>query len=392
MSKRGSSVRAVAIAVAIAWAATPTLGIGSAFTYQGQLQQGPNAVNGTCDLQFLLFNDASAGMQLGSSIEHDGVTFTNGLFTIQLDFGAAAFDGGDRFLQIAVRCPAGSGDFNSLTPRQPITTAPYALLSGGLVLPFNQSASSSAGAFHIENDGSGGAATFTAMSATAVIGVSTGGVGVEGTSTSNIGVFAVTEGASTPGLRVENNGGGDLIDAGQFVNPIIHLGSEQPVHSVVIGPHYVKKFRVDNSGKGYFDGGIDSTGGADVAERVPSSDPLEPGDVVEIDATHPGQFRRSAGAYSTLVAGIVSTQPGVTLGAPIETGPAPALALSGRVPVKVTAEAGAIHVGDLLTSSSTPGYAMRCDDRAKCVGAIVGKALGVMESGNGTITTLVTLQ
>ena len=70
----------------------------------------------------------------------------------------------------------------------------------------------------------------------------------------------------------------------------------------------------------------------------------------------------------------------------------PLLALVGRVPVKVTAEGGPIAVGDLLTSSGTPGLAMRCGDRARCAGAIVGKALEPLRAGTGRILALVTLQ
>jgi hypothetical protein len=68
------------------------------------------------------------------------------------------------------------------------------------------------------------------------------------------------------------------------------------------------------------------------------------------------------------------------------------IALVGRVKVKVCAENGPIRVGDLLTSSSTPGHAMRCPDPAAHPGAIAGKALEPLASGTGTITALVTLQ
>ncbi|MCK9994433.1 MAG: hypothetical protein Dbin4_02953, partial [Alphaproteobacteria bacterium] len=65
------------------------------------------------------------------------------------------------------------------------------------------------------------------------------------------------------------------------------------------------------------------------------------------------------------------------------------LALSGRVPVKVSAENGPIKPGDLLTTSSTPGHAMRCE--SGCHGAIVAESLGFLESGTGTLTAMVML-
>jgi len=112
--------------------------LGTAFTYQGQLKSGGNPVNGTCDFQFTLYDAASGGTSLGTQTK-TGVSVTNGLFTIpDLDFGAGAFQGDARWLQIAVRCPAGSGSYTTLTPRQPLTAAPYSLYAarspwGGLV-------------------------------------------------------------------------------------------------------------------------------------------------------------------------------------------------------------------------------------------------------------------
>jgi hypothetical protein len=67
----------------------------------------------------------------------------------------------------------------------------------------------------------------------------------------------------------------------------------------------------------------------------------------------------------------------------------PLLALMGQVQVKATAENGPIRSGDLLVSSSTPGYVMRCPDPEECVGAIVGKALEPLEEGTGLILMLV---
>jgi hypothetical protein len=64
----------------------------------------------------------------------------------------------------------------------------------------------------------------------------------------------------------------------------------------------------------------------------------------------------------------------------------------GIVPTKVTAENGPIHKGDLLVSSSTPGFAMKGTDRNRMLGAVIGKALGDLPSGSGVVEVLVTLQ
>ena len=100
--------------------------LGTAFTYQGQLIQSGVPANGPCDLEAKLFDAATAGAQV-SSTQTVSVTLTNGLLTTQLDFGASAFTGQARWLEVAVRCPAGSGGFTTLGPRQQLTGAPYAL-------------------------------------------------------------------------------------------------------------------------------------------------------------------------------------------------------------------------------------------------------------------------
>jgi len=146
----------------------------------------------------------------------------------------------------------------------------------------------------------------------------------------------------------------------------------------------------------------------DLAERVWSTDELEAGDVVIIDKDAEDRFMRSASAYDGAVAGIVSTEPGVILG--WEEKGDTMLALAGRVPVKVTDENGPVHPGDLLTTSSTPGHAMRWSlldvdeasdfDELKSIiaenerrrNAILGKALEPHSEGEGKIMALVTLQ
>ena len=137
--------------------------------------------------------------------------------------------------------------------------------------------------------------------------------------------------------------------------------------------------------------------GGDFAESVDvtgNRHHYEPGDLLVIDPKHPGKFLEAAKPYSTLVAGIYSTKPGYVgrrLAGPQNPDEVP-MAMVGIVPTKVTAENGPIHTGDLLVASSTPGRAMKGTDRNRLTGAVVGKALGDLESGSGTIEALVTLQ
>jgi hypothetical protein len=163
-------------------------------------------------------------------------------------------------------------------------------------------------------------------------------------------------------------------------------------------------FRIERATGNVYTDGAFFPGGADVAEYVTVSEPVEPGDVVEIDPQNPTSYRKARGPYSPLVAGVISTAPGVVLGGKHLTltlsasgegrGPgersAALLALLGRVPVKATTENGPIRPGDLLTSASKPGYAMRCASPKLCEGALLGKALQPLSHGDSAILMLVT--
>ncbi len=148
-------------------------------------------------------------------------------------------------------------------------------------------------------------------------------------------------------------------------------------------------FRVERSTGDVFADGSFIPGGADLAERIQVSEPVEPGDVVELDPNRPEHYRKARGS-SQLVAGVITTEPGFTLGNNPDEKQLdirPMLALMGRVPVKATTENGPIRPGDLLTISSKPGYAMRCDESKECV--IIGKALGALPMGEGVVLVLV---
>jgi hypothetical protein len=110
------------ISVNSAWAQA------TAFTYQGKLSESGLPANGSYEFEFKLFDALTAGTQIGPTVTREEVMVTDGIFTVQLDFGAAPLNGDSRFLEISVRPsdgPAGA----TLTPRQQITTAPYAIKS-----------------------------------------------------------------------------------------------------------------------------------------------------------------------------------------------------------------------------------------------------------------------
>jgi hypothetical protein len=102
---------------------------GTAFKYQGRLLDGGNVANGEYDFQFSLYDANSVGNQISSDINEPNVVIIDGYFTVELDFGSGVFDGNERWLEISVR-PGELGDpnlYTSLSPRQLIAPAPYAL-------------------------------------------------------------------------------------------------------------------------------------------------------------------------------------------------------------------------------------------------------------------------
>ncbi len=107
---------------------TPLHAQGTAFTYQGRLDAAGSPANGIYDLQFALFDAASGGTQQSGTWTQLTQGVTNGLFTVELDFGSF-FPGASRWLEIGVRTNGGSS-FTTLTPRQKFTATPYAITAG----------------------------------------------------------------------------------------------------------------------------------------------------------------------------------------------------------------------------------------------------------------------
>ncbi len=99
----------------------------TAFVYQGKLTDNNLSPSGSYDLTFTLWDDPTAGNQIGS-LARPAVPVSAGVFSVNLDFGAAAFSGANRYLEIAVR-QSGGGSFTTLSPRQQMTSAPYSIRS-----------------------------------------------------------------------------------------------------------------------------------------------------------------------------------------------------------------------------------------------------------------------
>lgn len=139
------------------------------------------------------------------------------------------------------------------------------------------------------------------------------------------------------------------------------------------------------------------TGGADLVEHFDTScGTMEPGTVLVIDADNPGRLCASNGSYDRKVAGVISgaggVKPGIFLGQDgMIEGDTP-VALTGRVYVRCSAENGPVEAGDLLTTASLAGHAMRVDEFDRATGAVIGKAMTTLEEGTGLVLVLVNLQ
>ena len=171
--------------------------------------------------------------------------------------------------------------------------------------------------------------------------------------------------------------------------------SHSPAHAGVSGHN-------DKGGlAGYFEGNVTVTGdislpGADCAEQfdIAVAETIEPGNVVVIDRE--GALRRSQDAYDKKVAGVISGageyRPGLVLDRQESKENRVPVALVGKVYCKVDAQYSPIDVGDLLTSSPTPGHAMKAIDPVRAFGSVIGKALRPLAEGQGLIPVLVALQ
>jgi hypothetical protein len=119
---------AIGITVLLLWSARiASATAGTAFAYQGRLQDGSAPAQGSYDVRFAVYDAVGGGTQWGPALTNAAVAISNGLFTVTLDFGAGVFDGGPRWLQIGVRTNGSPDDYVALSPRQPISPAPYAI-------------------------------------------------------------------------------------------------------------------------------------------------------------------------------------------------------------------------------------------------------------------------
>lgn len=427
----------------------PTI-VNSRINYQGVLREGdpPALVTGSRDMAFHLYSSPSCGSLL-DTITKPGVEVENGLFNVALNVTHGDFDGQGLSLRVEMG--------GAIMPCREVVPVPYALsLRPGATIGdadstvrLNYDRTVGSPPFQISyiygvhavvaggytfSHGLYGEASGPTGYTYGVYGksASTSGAGVGGHASAGSGeTYGVLgQSDSTAGAGVYARGvdtGADLILGGNastgagddgriFSDPAysssdivlvsndgirIDLdqdGNGEDADFEIRDKDNALIFNVDNDGRTDVDV-LRINGGSDLAEpfEIAGSESIEPGTVVAIDPSHPGQLRVADGAYDRTVAGCISggngINPGLTMQqeGTIADGSVP-VALSGRVYCWADATYGPIQPGDLLTTSDTPGHAMRASEYERAQGAMIGKAMSALDEGRGLVLVLVTLQ
>ncbi|MFN0152429.1 MAG: hypothetical protein ACKVU1_17120 [bacterium] len=420
------------------------------FTYQGRLKQLDVPPTGLCDFSFCLYDDPVAG-NLFNCHENPGINVEDGLFTTTLNYGPDPWDGTPKWLEIHVRFE-GDADWTILSPRQEVTAAPHSIYSsyaqvawtgtsqwvsdgadltypgGGVGITGSSSPFASGKGVFLEGGLPGWANIFaydysTATPQTLALNTPGGRVGV-GTTAPAAKLHSVTT-TDAAAIRGEYNGqfgngnagvlgisySFDTSGVGVWGTSLFGYGVRgdcqgsdgvygTTANSFAAGGHFVNTA----GGPALYAEGLAKVktlqiiGGADIVEGFDTSDEEThaPGTVVVIDDKHAGHLRASRDPYDTKVAGVVSGAGGVAAGIRLAQegaldGETP-VAMTGRVYAKCSSENGPIRPGDLLTTSSTTGHAMRATDSERRAGAVIGKAMSALDGETGLVLVLVNLQ
>lgn len=408
---------------------SPAAVVAGRIPIQGRLTDASgNPLDGDHDVTFRLYDVWTGGTALCSSSRT--VSAENGLFSSNMSGSGCPIDGRQLYLGITV------GGDAEMTPRRPIYAVPYAYsLRPGAVI-----STTGYPALHVESTNPSGRGLRAYASATSgtnygVVGASRspdgyggyfyntgGGTGVYGQSQSTDavdppapGVHGVSDHgdgvrgetssplgravfARNQGQGIAMYGHSDSLHTSNHLYPTLYLVQQNANGDFVVGANSfwgTRYWRVDRTGKGFFNGGT-QVGGADFAEQMDVAGDeatYEPGDVLVISGDADRMVELSLDSFDAAVVGVYSTNPGVLAGAPDTDDPLGGIpvAITGIVPCKVSAENGVVHRGDLLVTAATPGHAMRAGEDPP-QGTVLGKALGELEEGSGIILVLVTLQ
>jgi hypothetical protein len=408
-------------------------GVTQPFTYQGFLRQGGAPLNNPSQsMRFRIFDALTGGTMLWDSGALT-VNVSNGLFTVQLNPPASIWTGADRFLEIQVgtttltpRVRIGATPYaNTATllnmfqsgttnpDRMVITHSPTAtnwglmyrdtddsfhFLAGGTTVlrvglggptALQIPCGSRAAGRVLTSDASGNAswqplppsATVWAVSGTNIYNTNTGNVGIGTTSPASL--LHVQYASGQAGISSRGPSGDTWLP---FTDGNAYIAGANIIFRDNTNAERMRITGAGNVGIGTASPAakLDVNGtarvkvleitGADLAEKFPTTETLEPGTVVEIDPDNPGHLRKARGAYNKRVAGVVAgangLSKGIILGNLEGSENHTPIAISGRVWVYADATQEAIEPGDLLTTSDMPGHAMKASDPSRAHGAV----------------------
>ncbi|GIV11582.1 MAG: hypothetical protein KatS3mg020_1073 [Fimbriimonadales bacterium] len=433
-------------------------GVSQAFTYQGFLRQGGAPLtNPSQSMTFRIYDALTGGTLLWNSGAVT-VNVNNGLFTVQLNAPASVWSGADRFLEIQVGSTTLSPRVR-LTPtpyantatqinmfqsgvsnpnRMVITHSPdytdwglqyrdsddtFHFLGGGAsqvsislgsglltAKAFRLPTGATAG--HVLTSDASGNASWQALPAGASI-WAVSGANIYNTNTGKVGIGSPTVMTAQLNVVADTTTGNATLRLHETAADFARLeftntntARKWHIAGLIGSTQADDRLNFWNSAAGDImsirgDGTVAvkvlEITGADLAEKFPTTDTVEPGMVVEIDPDHPGHLRKARGAYNKRVAGVVAgangLSKGIILGNLEGSESHTPIAMSGRVWVYADATECAIEPGDLLTTADRPGYAMVARDKARAHGAILGKAMTRLEKGKtGMVLVLVNLQ
>src|SRR6185436_15882801 len=273
---------------------------------------------------------------------------------------------------------------------------------------FSYTVGAGSGATAISENGNGLWGITYSATAAGVLGYNTGGgEAIVGRNISNASAAVVGRNdgayAGVQGIAGANNGIGVLaqanvdgtLNSNALVASVEGTGNGNPAVFKANGANVA---RIDKTGKGYFNGGTQNSG-ADIAEAFDVTGNLnqyETGDVLVISTDKDRAVERSSKPYSTLVAGVYATKPGVLLteeNIDADLNNKVPMGVIGVIPTKICLEGGAVKRGDLLVTSSVPGVAMKADPEKVKVGQVIGKALQDYDQNTvGKINVLVSIK
>ena len=243
---------------------------GTAFTYQGQLNNNGTPANGTYDLSFGLFNAGTGGSPVVAPLTNSSVAVSNGQFTVILDFGSGVFNGANYWLELGVRTN-GASSFQALSPRQAVLPEPYSMFAANAGVANLAVSANSVAAANITGTISFGhlPATLLTNNATglSLFGAFTGSFNGDGSALTSLNASQLTAGTVADARLSANvallNGTNRFTGTNNFAGPVIVTNSANQFSGTLVG-----SASTATNFSGSLSGDVTGTQGATVVSSV----------------------------------------------------------------------------------------------------------------------------